>query len=89
MVEPLEGLERRVFHALLRESDRNTIREIWSELTWTEMPPDRDPPASTESIEETLEALALRGYIEECRGGHWWVTGQARMSEESLLGLRT
>jgi hypothetical protein len=79
MIEPLTGLEFRVFRSLAREYDRDTIEAIRVQLT-------QGQPASTEHVEDTLEELAKRALVEEYRPGNWRVTMQGHMNEKSLLG---
>jgi hypothetical protein len=79
MIEPLQGLEFRVFRSLAREQDRDSVEDIRIELT-------QGHPESAERVEATLETLAKRGLVEEHRPEHWRVTLQGHRTEKSLLG---
>jgi hypothetical protein len=79
MTEPLTGPEFRVFRSLTRDADRDTVADMHRRLT-------QGQPATTQQVEDQLDALAKRGLVEEYRPGCWRVTIQGRSDEKSLLG---
>jgi hypothetical protein len=77
--DPLDGVEFRVFRALLQEYDYDTVEQLRVYLT-------QGPAASTEEIELALESLATDGYVEQYKPGHWKVASHGHAVSKSLLG---
>jgi len=79
MATPLQGAERRVFSSLLHEEQEDSVEKIRIELT-------RGAELFTEEVEAALEALRLKGYVEEFRPGRWKLTPNGHGVKRSLLG---
>jgi len=79
MVDPLQGVEARVFKSLIQEEDFDTVEKIGVHLTL-------GPVVATSEIEASLESLATAGYVEERKPGHWRITSQGYAVKGSLLG---
>jgi predicted transcriptional regulator len=79
MVDPLQGVELRVFRSLLEEEDFDTVEKIGVHLTLGRM-------VATSEIEVALASLATAGYVQERKPGHWQITSQGYAVKRSLLG---
>jgi hypothetical protein len=79
MAEPLKGVEFRVFRSLIQEEDFDTVEKIGMHLTL-------GPMVATSEIEAALDSLAVAGYVEERKPGHWRITSQGHAVKQSLLG---
>ncbi len=79
MAVRLKGVEFRVFHSLRQEWDFDTVEAIRVHLT-------QGPVVSTPQIEDALDSLAERGYIEEFEPGRWRISPQGHGVHRSLLG---
>jgi hypothetical protein len=79
VADPLEGVDLRVFRSLFEEEDFDTLKKIRVHLTL-------GPIVATTEIEAALDRLVLRGYVEERKPGHWWITSQGHAVRRSLLG---
>lgn len=79
MAEPLKGVEFRVFRSLIQEDDFDTVEKIGMHLTL-------GPMVTTSEIEAALSSLAMAGYVEERKPGHWQITPQGHAVKGSLLG---
>lgn len=79
MVDPLQGVEARVFKSLIQEEDFDTVEKIGVHLTL-------GPMVATSEIEAALQSLATAGYVEQRKPGHWQVTPQGHAVKRSLLG---
>ena len=55
------------------------MEEIRVELT-------KGPPLSYEEVEDTLDALKIRGYVEEFEPGRWQASNKAHHIRRRLLG---
>jgi hypothetical protein len=79
-MKQLDESESRVLRGLLSECEDNTVEDIRIRLTrGTELP--------YEGVEQVLERLWIRGYVEEFSPGRWKATANALVIQDRLLGL--
>jgi hypothetical protein len=72
--------EARILRSLIEESPYNTVDQIYAELT-------KGPHVAYEVVEDNLDLLLARGYVEEFQPGHWQATPSALHIRRRLLGL--
>ncbi len=75
----LDGSERQVLWFLVEESIEDTIEDLRIRLT-------QGREHTYDEVEEILDRLWIRGYVEEFRPGHWEVTPTALHIKKRLLG---
>ena len=78
MADRLQGTELRVFRSLVFKRECDTLVAIQTELT---SKPEPDQP----EIEQAVEGLVGRGYIEEFELGRWRVSLSGYEVRQSLL----
>jgi hypothetical protein len=81
MAEPLQGAEFRIFRSLVEEWPQDSVEQLRVEMT-------RGAELSSNEIQEVLESLREKGYVEEFKEGHWQVTPNGHGVRRSLLGER-
>lgn len=76
---PLDESEARVLRGLIAECDDNTVEDIRIRLT-------RGRELTYEGVEQVLERLWVRGYVEEFSPGRWKGTDLALHHRRRLFG---
>ena len=74
----LDPLEVAVLHSLYEAPPYNSVDEIFGELS-------RDPEVTYEGVEDTLDRLLGRGYVEEHVPGRWQLAKKALQVKSRFL----
>ena len=78
----LDEAERRILHGLIEEWIDDTVDDLRIRLT-------RGRELTYGEVQQALERLGIRGYVEEFRPGHWRATDTARYIRRRLLGTES